>query len=57
MLSINGRKNSGKTDISAIPPDGLFERHLFIDYGISMVDRLQNAGKSMNEKKLPINFY
>lgn len=52
MLSINGRKNSGKTDISAIPPDGLFERHLFIDCGISMVDRLQNAGKSMNEKKI-----
>lgn len=52
MLSINGRKNSGKTDISATPPDGLFERHLFIDCGISMVDRLQNAGKSMNGKKI-----
>lgn len=52
MLSINGKKDSGKTDISAAPPKGLFERQLFIDCGTSMVDRLQNSGKSMNDKKI-----
>lgn len=52
MLSINGKKNSGKTDISAIPPEGLFERQLFVDCGVSMVDRLQNSGKTMKDKKI-----
>lgn len=52
MLSINGKKDSGKTDISAIPPDGLFERQLLVDCGVSMVDRLQNSGKSMKNKKV-----
>lgn len=52
ILSINGKKDSGKTDISAIPPDGLFERQIFVDCGISMVDRLQNSGKSMTSKKI-----
>ena len=52
MLSINGKKDSGKTDISAVPPEGLFERKLFIDCGVSMVDRLQNSGKSMKNKKI-----
>lgn len=52
MLSINGKKDSGKTDISAIPPEGLFERQLFVDCGVSMVDRLQNSGKTMKDKKI-----
>lgn len=52
MLSINGKKDSGKTDIAAVPPEGLFERQLFVDCGISMVDRLQNSGKSMKNKKI-----
>lgn len=52
MLSINGKKDSGKTDIAAVPPEGLFERQLFIDCGVSMVDRLQNSGKSMKNKKI-----
>lgn len=52
ILSINGKKDSGKTNISAVPPEGLFERQFFIDCGTSMVDRLQNGGKSMNNKKI-----
>ena len=52
ILSINGKKDSGRTDISATPPDGLFERQLFIDCGTSMVDRLQNNGKTMQGKKI-----
>ena len=52
MLSINGKKDSGKTDISAVPPEGLFKRQIFVDCGASMVDRLQNSGKSMENKKI-----
>lgn len=52
MLSINGRKDSGKTDISACPPKKLFERQIFVDCGVSMIDRLQNSGKTMSDKKI-----
>lgn len=52
ILSINGMKNSKKTDISVTPPDGLFERKLLVDCGTSMIDRLQNDGKHMNDKEV-----
>ena len=52
MLSINGMRDSRKKDISVIPPDGLFERKLFINCGTSMIDRLQNTGKEMKDKKV-----
>lgn len=52
MLSINGTRDSQKKDISIIPPDGLFERKIYVDCGISMIDRLQSAGKTMKDKKV-----
>lgn len=52
LLSINGKRNSNKKDISVIPPDGLFERVINIDVGISMVDRLQNSGNHMKNSKV-----
>ena len=52
ILSINGKRESKKKDISIIPPAGLFERMLFIDCGTSMIDRLQHTGEEMKEKKV-----
>ena len=52
ILSINGMRESKKKDISITPPDGLFERKLLVNCGTSMIDRLQNTGKEMNEKKV-----
>lgn len=52
ILSINGLRNSRKTDISAIPPEGLFERKLLISCGTSMIDRLRNNGKEMIDKSV-----
>lgn len=47
MLSINGRKKSGSEDISVNPPEGLFERHIAVNCGTSMINRLQKAGEMM----------
>lgn len=52
MLSINGMRESKRKDISVTPPDGLFERKLFLNCGISMIDRLQNNGKEMKDKNV-----
>ncbi|MBS7006795.1 DNA adenine methylase [Anaerostipes sp.] len=52
MLSINGMKDSKKTNISVTPPDGLFERKFLVNCGTSMIDRLQNDGKTMKDKKV-----
>ena len=52
MLSINGMRDSKKKDISVTPPDGLFERQLLVDCGTSMIDRLQNTGEKMKDKKV-----
>lgn len=52
MLSINGMRESGKKDISIDIPNGLFERKVVIDCGISMIDRLQNSGKEMIGEKV-----
>lgn len=52
LLSINGMRDSKKKDISVTPPDGLFERKLLVNCGTSMIDRLQNTGKEMNDKKV-----
>jgi len=50
MLSINGSRESNRRDISVNPPEGLFEHDIAIDCGISMIDRLQNAGNTMDNK-------
>ena len=52
ILSINGMRDSRKKDISITPPDGLFERKMLVNCGISMIDRLQNTGKEMKNKKV-----
>lgn len=52
MLSINGLRDSKRKDISITPPEGLFERKLFVNCGTSMIDRLQNTGKEMVDKKV-----
>ena len=52
ILSINGMRDSKKTDISITPPPGLFERKLLVNCGTSMIDRLQNTGKEMRDKKV-----
>lgn len=52
MLSINGMRDSKKKDISVTPPNGLFERKLFVNCGTSMIDRLQSNGKEMKDKKV-----
>lgn len=52
MLSINGTRDSGKKDISIEPPEGLFERKVLINCGTSMIDRFQNSGRNMKEKKV-----
>lgn len=50
MLSINGSRDSKAKDISVTPPTGLFEREIDVNCGTSMIDRLQNAGSTMNDK-------
>lgn len=52
MLSLNGMRESKKKNVSFIPPEGLFERKIMIHCGTSMIDRLQNAGSEMKEKKV-----
>lgn len=52
LLSINGTRESQKKDISVAIPEGLFERKIVIDCGTSMIDRLQNAGKTMANEKV-----
>lgn len=50
ILSINGLRDSKRKDISVTPPDGLFERKLLVACGTSMIDRLKNDGKKMDDK-------
>jgi DNA adenine methylase len=52
MVSINGTRESSSKDISVECPNGLFEREIVIDCGISMIDRLQNSGKEMANEKV-----
>ena len=50
MLSINGSRESNKKDISVTPPEGLFVRNIAVNCGTSMIDRLQNAGNTMENE-------
>ena len=49
MLSINGSRESKSKDISVTPPVGLFVREIDVNCGTSMIDRLQNAGNTMED--------
>ncbi|WP_027086926.1 DNA adenine methylase [Cohnella panacarvi] len=50
MLSINGTRRSGSEDIGVIAPEGLFERGTFVNCGMSMVNRLQKQGDTMENE-------
>ena len=50
ILSINGMRESEKKNISANIPANLFEREIIINCGTSMIDRLQNFGKHMENE-------
>ena len=52
LLSINGKRKSNSEDISVATPEGLFERILDVDVGVSMVDRLQNKGHRMTKSRV-----
>jgi len=52
MLSINGKKRSGKEDIGVVVPEGLFEREALVNCGISMINRLQRTGKVMIDEEV-----
>jgi DNA adenine methylase (dam) len=52
MLSINGKKNSKATDIGVNAPEGLFPRGIYVDCGISMINRLQRTGKIMENENV-----
>lgn len=52
ILSINGTRKSKREDISVTPPEGLFERKLSVNCGISMIDRLQHTGEEMIDMKV-----
>lgn len=52
MLSINGQRKSKSEDISVEFPEGLFERKLYVNCGISMVNRLQRAGQVMENEEV-----
>lgn len=50
MLSINGKKKSGKEDIGVKPPEGLFKRATYVNVGVSMINRLQKVGELMEDE-------
>lgn len=50
ILSINGTRESKKKNISAQIPQGLFEREISVNCGVSMIDRLQSGGKEMQDE-------
>lgn len=52
MVSINGQKRSRRENIHAPIPDGLFERQVYIDCGISNINRLQRAGEVMENEEV-----
>lgn len=52
MLSINGKKKNKQEDISTPIPEGLFERYVYIDCGISMINRLQKTGEIMEDEEV-----
>jgi DNA adenine methylase len=50
LLSLDGRKKSGKVELGFQIPDGLFRRHLFLDCGSSMLRRFQKSGETMEDE-------
>lgn len=50
MLSINGTRQSKQKDISVKMPEGLFEREIDVNCGISKVERLRRGGQKMSNE-------
>jgi len=50
ILSINGKSKSKTKDISVRAPEGLFERGIYVNCGISMINRLQKVGEVMENE-------
>ncbi len=50
VLSIDGKKKSGKKIINLGINDDLFKRELFLDCGYSMLKRFQSEGKNMDKE-------
>ncbi|MCK5740775.1 MAG: Dam family site-specific DNA-(adenine-N6)-methyltransferase [Chlorobi bacterium] len=51
-LSIDGNKKSGSVDCEISLPKGLFEQEIFIDCGVSMLNRFQMTGKKLENEKV-----
>ncbi len=52
LLSIDGMKKSGKVQVVLTPPEGLFEREVWIDCGRSMLRRFQKRGEDMTGERV-----
>lgn len=52
VLSIDGRKKSGRHEVHIDIPRGLFEQEIFIDLGHSMLRRFQLAGQSLKGEEV-----
>ena len=51
-VSMDGQKKSSGVDLHLPIPDGLFERTVLVDVGISMLDRFQSGGMSMENAQV-----
>lgn len=52
MLSINGTKKSKKENIGIDIPYDIFQRYVYINCGISMINRLQKEGENMIDENV-----
>lgn len=50
MLSLDGKKKSGKFTARFSIPDGLFQQEIMIDCGRSMLRRFQRAGETLEDE-------
>jgi DNA adenine methylase len=51
-VSMDGQKKSSGVDLHLPIPDGLFRRTLMVDVGVSMLDRFQNGGLTMENAQV-----
>jgi len=52
MLSIDGKKKSGKVELDLGTPDDLFEREIMIGVGRSMLRRFQRKGETLEDEEV-----
>lgn len=51
-VSMDGQKKSSGVDLHLPIPEGLFERTVLVDVGVSMLDRFQNGGMAMDNAQV-----